>query len=130
MCFTFLGRVHTRLFASVIGMLVVCVFAWGYSCPDFFVVWLFMTGAGLVLDVLVYSVCIRYQPVALTVLLGFFEYAVLAVMLTLLAYGEHGPFSFVGVFFYASVWLIGFVVIQTLLPVVLPQFREDGGELV
>jgi hypothetical protein len=89
-----------------------------------------MTGAGLVLDVLVYSVCIRYQPVALTVLLGFFEYAVLAVILTLLAYGEHGPFSFVGVFFYVSVWLIGFVVIQTLLPVVLPQFREDGGELV
>lgn len=122
MCFTLAGRLQTRAVISINALILAILFAGTTWNLAYFTMFFWMVGMAFVLDLLVYSRWIGFQPRWLTILLGGFEFILLWLIVP-------GPKDFGQMFaFYAIAWLAGWLTMEIVLPLVWPRWAEDGGE--
>ena len=129
MCFTFLGRVETRVLSLILPLGVAAGFALLRGSGDYWTLFGVMVLVALALDMGIYIWWIDYQPRWLTLVLGAFEFIAirqsmawfpqLNVQLTLA--------EMLG--FYLIAFLAGWLTTQALLPTLWPRWAEDGGEI-
>lgn len=128
MCFTFIGRIHTRL-ATLIGPLLL---AWLFTVvtakPDYWTLFVLMACVALALDAGVYGWIIGYQPRWLTLGLAAWEF-------TLLKWIMQWPYPFEirvrtrqALELYVLAWIMIWITLHVILPLLWPRWIEDGGE--
>src|SRR3954454_10819587 len=129
MCFTVAGRLQTRL-AALLGPLLVtlCVTLWTGQY-EYWTLFGLMAGVGLLLDIGGYSWLLGFQPRWLSVLLAAGEFWVIKQVAEL-----PYPWSLVldtrqAVEIYVPGWLLSWLILQAVLPLLWPRWAEDGGEI-
>ncbi|MGH2594040.1 MAG: hypothetical protein ACRDGG_11060 [Anaerolineae bacterium] len=123
MCFTFAGRIQTRLIALTGSLILACIFTAVSRDRTYLTMFALMATLAVALDIGVYSWLIGYQARWLTFVLGGFEFALLALMASQVA--DLGRMAA----FYAPAWLLGWLTMEAALPLAWPRWAEDGGEL-
>lgn len=130
MCFTFAGRVQTRLMALVGPALLAGLLATIHRDPDYWKLFGVMAVVGLLLDVGVYGWLITYQPRWVSVLLAVAEFLIVKWVVEWPYPLEIRLRTRQALMFYAPAWIVGWATIQALLPTLFVRWAEDGGELV
>ncbi len=125
MSYTLRGRVHSRLAASLLPLLVACALA--VALPAWWPLGLvaLMLGVGLVLDVLVYDL-IDYQPGWAALPLGLVE---LALVMALVRALDWAPPLVPALALFVGSWLVAQGLGHAGLPLLSLSYAEDGGEL-
>jgi hypothetical protein len=129
MCFTFLGRVETRLLSLIIPLYIAGAFALLQGTSAYWTLFGVMVVVALALDLGVYIWWIEYQAHWLTVVLGAFEFLAMRQVI--------GWFPELNVrlsleqalAYYLAAWLSAWLTTQALLPILWPRWAEDGGEI-
>jgi hypothetical protein len=126
MSYTLRGRLESRLAAVLLPLAVAIALA--AALPAWWPVELaaLMIGVGLALDAAVYHPLFRYQPGWAALPLGALELAI--VMALALGLDVPAPLE-AAVGFFAASWLWAQIVGHAALPVLRPEYAEDGGEL-
>jgi hypothetical protein len=127
MCLTFTGRIHTRLAALIGPFVLTCVLVLLTGERDYFELFVVMAGSGLALELGVYGWLIRYQPRWLTVLLAIPEFMLIMWLMRLSTFATGLSASQAAGLFLVA-WLISWLTLQIVLPLVRPRWVEDGGE--
>ncbi len=128
MCFTFSGRLGTRLYSLAWPLVVTALFSAALDSADYWSLFALMVIIGFALDIGVYSWAISYQPRWLTIVLGGLEFFAIRYA------AQHVPLFAVhltdaqAAFFYVCAWLGAWVTTQMVLPLVWPRWAENGGE--
>lgn len=125
MSYTLKGRVHSRLAAALVPLLVAC--ALSVTMPAWWPVGLaaLMLGVGLALDVLAYD-RLDYQPGWAALPLGLLELAL--VMSVVWALDWTPPLIGALALFWGS-WLLAQVLAHAGFPLLALSYAEDGGDL-
>src|SRR4051812_22979014 len=125
MCFTFAGRLQTRL-AALLGPLLVtlCVTIWTTQ-NEYWTLFGLMAGAGLLLDMAVYGWVIGFQPRWLSVLLAAGEFRVIKQIVELPYPWSLGLHTRQALTIYVVGWLLSWLILQALLPLLWPRWAED-----
>jgi len=122
MCLTFAGRLQTRLVSLIGPLLLMTIYVGITRDPVYFTLFALMATLGLALDLVVYHWLIGYQARWLTILLGTFEFILLASLAV-------APVDLVRMAaFYAPAWLLVWLTLEVVLPLAWPRWAEDGGE--
>lgn len=134
---TLFGRWQTRilLFAIVGSIVSLPFFVWTGGNPVFFVLLAYLAGIGLIWDIL-YNHFQQYRwdrdwPAALQLLTGIGEAVFFAVLYKLLPLpGIDRQNTPLGLFalHYSIVWLTIFTTAQSLMRVIFPRWRFNGGQ--
>jgi hypothetical protein len=144
MCFTFAGRIQTRLISLVGPLLLMGAAAAvrGDAGPLRMVA--LMAATGLALDAGIYRWLIGYQPRWLTILLGALEFVLLFGLMHELVWRPYllmPPDYYLAperawradagaaLELYVPAWLLAWLTTHALLPWAAPRWAEDGGEL-
>ena len=129
MCFTFLGRVETRLLSFILPLYVTAAFALLQGNSDYWTLFGVMVVVVLALDVGVYIWWIDYQPRWLTLALGTFEF--LAIRQAIAWFPDVNVRLSLeqALSYYVVAWLGSWISTQALLPSLWPRWAEDGGEI-
>ena len=129
MCFTFLGRVETRLLSLIIPLYVTAAFALAQGNSEYWTLFGVMVVVALALDLGIYIWWIDYQPRWLTLALGAFEF--LAIRQAIAWFPDVYVRLSVeqALAYYVVAWLGGWITTQALLPSLWPRWAEDGGEI-
>lgn len=130
MCFTFAGRVQTRLMALVGPALLAGLLATIHRDPDYWKLFGVMAVVGLILDVGVYGWLITYQPRWVSVLLAVVEFLIVKWVVEWPYPLEIRLRTRQALMFYMPAWILSWATIQALLPTLFVRWAEDGGELV
>lgn len=123
MCFTFAGRLQTRLIALIGPLFLACAFVAASGDRVYFTMFSLMAVLALALDAGVYHWLIDYQPRWLTIALGAVELGLLVMIAPQLA--DLGRMAG----FYVPAWLSSWLTLEVVLPLAWPRWMEDGGEL-
>ena len=123
MCFTFAGRLQTRLMALIGPLLLAGVYTAVSRDPVYLTMFSLMAVLGVALDVGAYNWLIGYQPRWLTFALGAVEFG----LLVFVGQGFIDLGRMAGFFFPA--WVVSWLTLEVALPLAWPRWSEDGGEL-
>jgi Right handed beta helix region len=123
--YTLLGRLETRVAASLLPLLVSCILTIAIDAWWPVELATLMLAIGLALDT-EYDRLLPYQPGWYAVPLGLLELGLVLGAARLLH--VMAPF-WQGLAFYAVAWLVATAVSQAVLPLVRLSFADDGGEL-
>lgn len=131
MCFTWKGRLTARLIGLIGPALAALAFWLATGQSDYWVLFGFMAGVGLALDVTLYNWLIGYQPRWLTLALGVGEYLILREVVM---WPWPSPlivrlFEHEAAWFYVCGWVLAQVILHAVLPVLWLSWGDDGGEL-
>ena len=129
MCFTFLGRVETRLLSLIIPLYVTGAFAILQGNGDYWTLFGVMVVVALALDLGVYIWWIDYQPRWLTIALGAFEFLAIRQIIAWCPSVNIRLNLEQALVYYVAAWLGAWLTTQALLPFVWPRWAEDGGEI-
>jgi len=129
MCFTFLGRVETRLLSLVIPLYVTGAFALLQGNGEYWTLFGVMVTIALALDLGVYNWWIYYQPRWLTLVLGTFEFLAIRQVVAWFPGLNVRLGLEQALTFYVVAWLGAWITTQALLPSLWPRWAEDGGEI-
>jgi Right handed beta helix region len=126
MSYTLRGRLESRLAAVILPLAVAVTLAIGLR--EWWPVELagLMVAVGLVLDAGVYHALLRYQPGWVALPLGALE--LVLVMGLAVGFDVAAPLE-AAVGFFAASWLWAQVLGHAALPLLRPEYAEDGGEL-
>lgn len=128
MCFTPLGRLHTRC-ASLLGpAMLAAAFAVVSDKPDYWTLLALMLVCGIGLDLAVYSWLIGYQPRWLTLSLAAIEFFVIKWVMEWPYPFEIRLHTRQALIFYALAWGLVWLTLYVVLPRIAPRWIEDGGE--
>jgi nitrous oxidase accessory protein NosD len=123
--YTLTGRLHSRLAASLVPVVVACVLAAALPAWWPLLLAVLMVGVGLLLDVLLYD-AMDYQPGWYALPLGLLELGLLMALVRALEI-HVAPSAALG--FYAGSWLLAVVLANAGFPLLRLSYAEDGGEL-
>ncbi len=131
MCFTWKGRLTARLISLIGPALAALVFWLATGQSDYWLLFGFMAGVGLALDVTLYNGLIGYQPRWLTLALGLGEYLILREVVM---WPWPSPlvvrlFEHEAAWFYVCGWALAQVILHAIMPVLWLSWGDDGGEL-
>src|SRR5947209_11622147 len=129
MCFTFLGRVETRLMSLVGPLGLAGVFALLSGSVEYWQLFGAMAAVGLALDMGIYIWWIGYQPRWLTLLLGALEFVAIRQAMVWYPQLSVGLSLAEMLIFYVMAWAASWITTQAVLPSVWPRWAEDGGEI-
>jgi hypothetical protein len=128
MCFTFIGRIQTRLVTLIGPLLLAWLFTAVTHKPDYWTLFVLMVCVGLALDVGVYGWVIGYQPRWLTLGLAAVEFIILKWIM-------EWPYPFEirlrtrqALELYLLAWIAIWLTLHVVLPLLWPRWVEDGGE--
>lgn len=125
MSYTLKGRMHSRLVAALLPLLVACLLA--VSLPAWWPVGLaaLMLGVGLALDFFVYD-RLDYQPGWAAVPFGLLE---LGLVMALVRWFDWVPPLAGALALFAGAWLVAQLLAHSGFPLLALSYAEDGGEL-
>ncbi len=126
MCLTAVGRLHTRLTSLLLPLALALVLIAGTGDGVYARVFGLMALSGIGLDMLAYSWLIAFQPRWLFVLLGGLEWLVVSRLATLPMLQITLPQA-AALRFYLASWLLAWLSIEWLLPLLHPRWAELGG---
>ncbi len=131
MCFSLLGRLHTRALSLIIPFFVTGVFIANTNQSDYGLLFLLMTVVGFALEIGLYYWLIEYQARWLSITLAVLEFLILKWIVELPVY----PFEVhlrtrQALEFYFVAWLGSWATTQAILPMMFPRWAEEGGELL
>ena len=115
MCFTFLGRVETRLLSFIIPLYVTAAFALLQGNSDYWTLFGVMVVVALALDLGVYIWWIDYQPRWLTLALGAFEFLAIRQAITWLPDLNVRLSLEQALAYYVVAWLGGWITTQAIV---------------
>lgn len=128
MCFTFIGRLHTRLALLVVPLLFTGMIVLLTGERAYFTLFGLMAVSGLALELGVYSWLIQYQPRWLTILLAVPEFLLVWWLMALFGPALAGVSNRQAIGLFAAAWLINWLTLQIVLPLLWPRWAEDSGE--
>lgn len=126
MSYTLRGRLESRLAAALLPLAVAAALAAGLHAWWPVELAALMVAVGLALDAAVYHPLFRYQPGWLALPLGALELAVVTALA--LSLDVAAPLD-AAVGFFAASWLWAQILGHAALPLLRPEYAEDGGEL-
>ena len=129
MCFTFLGRVETRLLSLVLPLCITAPFALLGGSSEYWSLFGVMVLVALALDLGIYIWWIDYQPRWLTLALGAFEFLAIRQAIAWFPAVNVRLSLEQALTYYIVAWLAGWITTQALLPGLWPRWAEDGGEI-
>lgn len=128
MCPTPIGRVHTRVATIVLGPAVLGLIL---TLISGHLDWIVLIGVylllGVVLDTIVYSWGLKYQPPWMTFVLALAEYGLLLAITQLLEGFPNISVVEATIFFWAS-WVLAIIVKIAVLPIISLTYLESAGE--
>jgi hypothetical protein len=128
MCPTPIGRIHTRVFTILLGPAVLGLII---TLVTGDLDWIVLIGVylllGVLLDTLVYSWLLKYQPPWMTFVLALAEYGFLLAITQLLEGFPNISVVEATVFYWAS-WLLAVGIKIVVLPIVSLTYLESAGE--
>ncbi|HNB52090.1 MAG TPA: hypothetical protein PK530_09115 [Anaerolineales bacterium] len=122
MCFSLVGRLQTRAITLLSVLLLAIFYASARGDLGYFWMFFWMVGIAFLLDFLVYSRLIGFQPRWLTILLGGLEFFILLVVIP----GPTNLGQMLG--FYLPAWFAGWLTMEVAIPLAWPRWAEEGGE--
>lgn len=128
MCLTFKGRIHTRL-AMLVGPFVLAwFFATMRNRSDYWLLFGLMFGVGILLEITVYGWLIGYQARWLTIVLAIIEFFILKWIVEWPYPLEIRLRTRQALELYSAGWLLSWLTLHVVLPVLWSRWAEDGGE--
>lgn len=128
MCFTLIGRLHTRLATLAGPLLLSCMFVLFTGERDYFVLFGLMAWVGIALELGVYGWLIGFQPRWLTLLLAIPEFLLVKWIMEWPYPFELRLHTRQALELYLVAWILGWLTLQIILPLAWPRWIEDGGE--
>lgn len=128
MCFSFVGRLQTRLVTLVGPLLLTWIFAAASGNVHYWLLFSVMLGLSLVLDAGLYGWLIAYQPRWLTLLLAGFEFMLLKWIVEWPYPLEIRLRTRQALIFYLLCWLVIWITLHVLLPRCRARWVEENGQ--
>ena len=129
MCFTFLGRVETRLLSLILPLCATGAFAVLGGSGEYWMLFGVMVLVALALDLGIYIWWIDYQPRWLTLVLGVFEFLAIRQAIEWFPALNVRLSLAQALSFYVVAWVASWITTQAVMPSLWPRWAEDGGEI-
>lgn len=128
MCFSFAGRIQTRLATLVVAWAVAWLFSVSRGTSAYLVLFGVMAAVTLLLDLALYVWLIDFQARWLTLLLALFEFLVIKWVVEWPYPLEVRLRTLQALEFYLVAWSLNWLLIFVLLPLRFPRWQERGGQ--
>ena len=129
MCFTFLGRVETRLLSLILPLYIAGAFVLLQGSGEYWTLFGVMVLVALALDLGIYIWWIDYQPRWLTLVLGVFEFLAIRQAIEWFPALNMRLSLAQALSFYVVAWVASWITTQAVMPSLWPRWAEDGGEI-